>query len=668
MEIRSIKLVNFRQFKNINIEFSCDKERNVTVLIGNNTAGKTTLVKAFAWCLYRVNKFADKILLNRDICENLLINGEETVKVVLDLDHKGCSYTITTKEVYFRTPNGIRVKTKAFSNVIKSSSEETVVIPQIKVEEEINAILGPALKDYFFFDGEDNNIYSIAKKSNLKDAVSDLMGLKRMEQLNEYYDPTKSDSVTSKLKSKLVTSDEGSLANYFDLLSDAQEKLNELKKELDEINENIVSLEAQKLEKEELIDANLDVKEDQDRKKQLNKDIINAKKYKDDQFRDLINSINNSNALLKILFSKSYYENNLENKLSETTFKSENSLKHISEEAIDLIIQRGKCLCGTLLANRNDLIEHLKSEKEHMEPRDFGKYASDFSDAEKNNFSYAKSMSENIKEMAEKLIEIITNLDINKENLKEVEKRIIGRVNVGELQEDSLRISQQIATQKGTAKYIENTAIPEKNAEISKYNKLITSLTANTAGNEIIQECIDYAEYIYKQTSKRIDEAKTKIRVDLEKTVNEIFKSMYHGNRVITIDKNFNADAKLVGNVSLDKSNGLETVKNFAFVTGLMELIKKKITSEASAGDDFVDSEGEVYYPLIMDAPFSDTDEIHIRNICNVLPYHCNQVIIVVMNKDFESAKDAMGSKISKMYKIIKKDNSETDSIIEEVL
>ena len=44
---------------------------------------------------------------------------------------------------------------------------------------------------------------------------------------------------------------------------------------------------------------------------------------------------------------------------------------------------------------------------------------------------------------------------------------------------------------------------------------------------------------------------------------------MYHGNRVITIDSSFKADAKLIGNKDLDKSKGLETVKNFAFVTGL---------------------------------------------------------------------------------------------------
>ena len=46
-------LRNFRQFiGEQTIIFSTDAERNVTVLIGRNTAGKTTFVRAFEWILY----------------------------------------------------------------------------------------------------------------------------------------------------------------------------------------------------------------------------------------------------------------------------------------------------------------------------------------------------------------------------------------------------------------------------------------------------------------------------------------------------------------------------------------------------------------------------------------------------------------------------------------
>lgn len=664
MEISSIKLVNFRQYKNVTIEFSTDKEKNITILIGDNTSGKTTIVNAFLWGLYRTNNFDDKILLNSDVADELMLEDSIETKVIVELEHKDCSYTITTKEEYVKTVSGIiRVKTRANTHLIKVDSEGSHIIPDIKVDDEINSILSPALKEYFFFDGENNSIESVSKKKNLTDAVSDLMGLKRFEQLREYYDPSKSDSVTSKLRAKLVSTDDGKLALYSEQLSDAQNKILELREELDNINSEIDTLNNQLNEKEELIDANKDVQADQENKKRLKLEIAKNTQLKEENFSSLIASLNNSNALLKVLFAKSFHENKIDTLLSKTTFKSENSLKFISEEAIDQIIKRGYCLCGTPIIDKSDVYQHLIAEKEHMEPRDFGKYASDFSDAENNNFALASSISQNISNSADALIDLITRIDANKDTLKEIEKRIAGRTDVGELQKDATQISRQISSKRGRADYIEGTAIIEKEKEVSKYQSYIDELTSKTEGNELTQRCLDYAEYIFRRADKQIGDAKVEIRNKLEKEVNSIFQKMYHGNRVITIDSSFKADAKLIGNKDLDKSKGLETVKNFAFVTGLMKLVKEKI----SAKDGLEDEQTEQSYPLVLDAPFSNTDEIHINNICSVLPSYCNQIIIVVMRKDFESAKKAMADKIGKQYNILKKDNSETESVIEEV-
>ena len=53
MLIEYLKMANFRQFKDETIiNFSCDTERNVTVILGNNTCGKTTLLQAFNWCFF----------------------------------------------------------------------------------------------------------------------------------------------------------------------------------------------------------------------------------------------------------------------------------------------------------------------------------------------------------------------------------------------------------------------------------------------------------------------------------------------------------------------------------------------------------------------------------------------------------------------------------------
>ena len=73
-----------------------------------------------------------------------------------------------------------------------------------------------------------------------------------------------------------------------------------------------------------------------------------------------------------------------------------------------------------------------------------------------------------------------------------------------------------------------------------------------------------------------------------------------------------------------------------------------------------------------MDAPFSDVDGSHIIKLCEVLPEYCDQIILGLIRKDYDTAKDGLSGKIGKIYHIEKyKDpstgkESETYSIIKE--
>lgn len=62
---------------------------------------------------------------------------------------------------------------------------------------------------------------------------------------------------------------------------------------------------------------------------------------------------------------------------------------------------------------------------------------------------------------------------------------------------------------------------------------------------------------------------------------------------------------------------------------------------------------GQVY-PLVMDAPFSNVDEIHIDNICKILPRTANQVIMAVMKKDWDYAADDLDRFVGRSYVIAK--------------
>ena len=60
MLLKSLKLKNFRQFKGEQkLTLSTDSQKNVTIVMGENGSGKTSLAQAFTWCLYGKTDFDD---------------------------------------------------------------------------------------------------------------------------------------------------------------------------------------------------------------------------------------------------------------------------------------------------------------------------------------------------------------------------------------------------------------------------------------------------------------------------------------------------------------------------------------------------------------------------------------------------------------------------------
>ena len=106
MLIKCITLHNFRQFKGKQkLVFSNDPKKNVTVLLGDNTFGKTTILQAFNWCLYGIADFPKDsnpdFLLNLEVSNELAgVQQKSEVYVEVILEHKGMEYIILRKQPY----------------------------------------------------------------------------------------------------------------------------------------------------------------------------------------------------------------------------------------------------------------------------------------------------------------------------------------------------------------------------------------------------------------------------------------------------------------------------------------------------------------------------------------------------------------------------------------
>src|SRR6478672_12782970 len=96
MRLNSLKLVNFRQHADTEIEF----ESGLTGIIGPNGAGKTTILEAIAWALYG----NQAVRGNRDSIRFLGAGARAQVEVQLDFELGSHRYRVcrglTSAEVY----------------------------------------------------------------------------------------------------------------------------------------------------------------------------------------------------------------------------------------------------------------------------------------------------------------------------------------------------------------------------------------------------------------------------------------------------------------------------------------------------------------------------------------------------------------------------------------
>ena len=102
MLLQKISITNFRQYKGTTeIAFSTDKKKNVTVIMGENGTGKTTLAQAFMWVLYGETEFKVKELLNRELRDKMYPGDEQQVKVELVVqDDVGKYYHVVRRQKY----------------------------------------------------------------------------------------------------------------------------------------------------------------------------------------------------------------------------------------------------------------------------------------------------------------------------------------------------------------------------------------------------------------------------------------------------------------------------------------------------------------------------------------------------------------------------------------
>ncbi len=662
MLIKSLRYKNFRQFKGENqITFSCDPQKNVTIILGDNTFGKTTLLQMFNWCFYDKAIFNDNpdFLLNLEL-SSAMYNGDSPLEVLVEiiLEHEGRDYTITRKQDYLKVNGTVTHRDSQLKVTFKDlSTGKTGYIEKDKdMKSVINLILPEDLSGYFFFDTE--RVQNVAERKDLSASVKGLLGLTVLDNAIKHLGKEESKTtVIGSFYEDLKRNDDSKATEALDEIQAAEEAREYQQKIKDDAESEIDNYERRREVLEGKIRDLQTTTELQKRKDQLVRDIKSEQEALEKIYSEFP-MIFGDDAVW--FFAQPLYRQAME--FLEQAKVDDKGISDVTANTIKELIKNGICLCGAKITDGNDAYIHLMEQLKFVPPESIGTTIKNFKKdiQQYNKINTDDRYFQTIQSRIADILRFKNRIQEWEEEIADIEKQIEGKDDAKKYQIELNDVKTRLKD-KTKVKEMAIAKIAEAESRKERFKKIYDTLIAKSDKGKEIRRYLAYAVKIQEWIQGYYNDEESKIRAELQEHVNEIFQRMYHGERMLEINEKYQTVLYSIipetnKKVISGESEGLLRVKNFAFIAGLVDLAKDKTLK---VGEDKIENEP---YPLILDAPFSNADEEHIKNISRELPKVAEQVIMFVMKKDWRYAETVILDKVNKKYTLEK--HSDTYSSI----
>ena len=662
MLLTSLELKDFRQFKGKQtIKFATDNHKNVTIILGENGSGKTSLAQAFTWCLYGKTEFDDPILLCKATSQAMTLGQEETVHAKLELTHSGTKYTITSVQRYKKNNSGVKsLGQRQFTIAFKNKDGQQEFVPNLQSELRMKEILPSELSKYFFFDGERiGNMSKELRKGRSREfanAVRSLLGLSAFTSaIMHLKGRGASKSVIRSYDGKYDTTSDQRIADY-------TQKIDEFNSKIERIDDRLRDMEKEEeLVDEKISNLNYSIKENEDsrdlaeQKAKLIARMDALKIRRNTQTSELLKTFNKS---APAYFSQKMIRDSLD-QLGKAN-NLDTGVPDIHARTIDYIIKRGHCICGTEVKIGNDAFNILNNLRDYIPPKSLGQLIEFF---RLNCESSVKSAKCFYSEFCDKYSQIRSfegDFEEAEEDINDIIERLSNMKDVGLLQAELSKYEKQYHNLKNERSELDNS----KGATETKRERMETErheLTLKDKNNQRIEVYKAYAQYLYDYISTEYTKEETRVRDELNKVIDEIFRTIYNGGFSLSLDDNYNVQVIVNDyggyNEDVETSTAQSISIIFAFIAGVIKMARASQQPENA----MLVSEP---YPLVMDAPLSAFDKTRIQTVCTVLPNIAEQVIIFIKDTDGEIAETYLNAHIGSRAEFAK--NNEFETYIQE--
>lgn len=376
MKLIHAHIKNFRLLKDLELDFSTDTDKPLTVIRAANESGKTTAETALIWGLYGSEALPSKGKKYPLSPSDAFVNNERKVEISVEIEFetegvisigKGkqiletIRYRLLRQCTEYPSPSEYVQRDKDIKFLHKITDAGVKRTPDAQIKSIIESSIPEALKDVYFTDGDSAMSFieaaasQKAKRDRVKNAIEALLGLQILEQTEKHLDSaikkfeSKSDNTDYKKKVEKINDQ---LDGYRE---DIEEWSEELKDKESEINENTQRLRDIEQKIEEILTLG--------DKKKLVKDIQNCKSHiKSNQdsaeraLKELSSLMRNPTVAASMLMKPANKGLSILKKLHE-----KKQLPKVNIPILEELLDRTSCFCGA------DLSENTQEGKERSQ-------------------------------------------------------------------------------------------------------------------------------------------------------------------------------------------------------------------------------------------------------------------------------------------------------------
>lgn len=648
MRLQSIELTNFRQFKDEKIQFAIDKNQNVTLIMGDNGSGKTSLAQAFFWCFYGTNSFQDKILLNRLVANNMIPNQKEMVCVRVYLEHKQEEYCVVRQQEYTKQYNDSLKPQNSILAISKKDKNgnrmwlgtgKTESLKNIELTNTINDIMPQDLSKYFFFDGEkietlSKEISSGRKSNNFVEAVNSLTGLKATRNALNHLNPKLKGSVIGKLEDEYIG---GSDRRIAELTEEIKRLKSEWQSADDDINSADESIKSNDLYIEELENKIKTYAEAENlqRTKTIRQNELKEHKWRKYQSLSRIyDNLNRDNLFDRFICEWPVKEALVILSNSDVSGKD---IPKLHGDTIKYLLKQKQCICGTILEENSKEWKVLENLINYLPPESISTSIGNFIKRMKDKYQEKVYLLNDARSDFASILTLDEQISQCLEEIDEIDKKLNGK----DVSREVNRLNKLISTTKiNTVQLRNNKSALEKriggfSVSIQSKETERDTLAKKSSQNASIALAKKYAEALYDKFNVEYTAKEIKTKANLQAYINENFKKFFNGSITLQIDDNYAVKVSVN-----DKFNSLETSTAqgiaviFAFLAAIIRIAKENSANET--------------YPVVMDAPLSTLYNQRIKIVCDTLPQIADQVIIFIKDTDGKVAEQYFGNAIGR--------------------